>query len=112
MNIYISHSTGFDYKNELYGPLKELITKHELVFPHERNDTPFPTKELFLSGNVDVVIAEISYPSTGQGLELGWADMMKIPIICIVKKDQNYSESIKILSTKIVDYDQINETDM
>ena len=53
---------------------------------------------------MDIIIAEVSYPSTGQGIELGWADVFKIPIICIYKEGYKYSGSINKLTEKFIVY--------
>lgn len=109
MNIYISHSTSYDYERELYVPLKNslLYNLYSLTFPHERSSEPFSTKEYF--DTCDLVIADVSYPSTGQGIELGWASMMKIPIIAIHRKSAPISSSISVVTSQILGYHDIKE---
>ena len=102
--IYISHSTSFDFKKELYQPLKKAGLDYSFIYPHEKSSKPYPVKKLFLSKKCNLVIAEVSFPSTGQGIELGWANVYKIPIICIHKKGTNYSKSLKIITKKIIEY--------
>lgn len=92
--IYISHSKDFDYKNDLYAPLKELKFDIEFIFPHEDSDEPYNLKELFLNKQCDMVLAEVSLPSTGQGIELGWADSYGIPILCCHKEGSKISKSV------------------
>ncbi len=106
MNIYISHSRSFDFQKELYGPLKnsELAKSHEFIFPHDERDEPFNTKELLYSKGCDLVIAEVSYPSTGQGIELGWADVYEIPIVCVYKEGVQISQSLGVVSKKLLMY--------
>ena len=36
MKIYIAHSREFDYKNELYTPIKKVLKDHEVILPHEQ----------------------------------------------------------------------------
>ncbi len=107
MTIYISHSTTIDYKNDLYPLIRnsELNTRYEFILPHESGSEQYNTKELFASGICDLVIAECSAPSTGQGIELGWADSYKIPIVCICKKGKLSSSSIKVLTKNLFEYD-------
>lgn len=31
----------------------------------------------------DLMIAEVSLPATGLGIELGWAKAFKVPILCM-----------------------------
>ena len=82
MKIFIAHASSYDYKNELYLLIRKsyLNNEHEIILPIE-NGREVITKEMIKS--CDLVIAEVSYPSTGMGIELGWADIFKIPIYCI-----------------------------
>lgn len=77
MTIFISHSTGFDFKKELYQPIRKspLNNRHTFILPHETSNMPYETKQFFASRNCDMIIAECSEPSTGQGIELGWANL-------------------------------------
>lgn len=95
MDIYIGHSTDFDFDNELYDLLRdtELIEQHNVVFPHADSDELFDS-HTFFEEDCDLVIAEVSYASTGLGIELGWADESNIPIICVYKEGTNPSGAI------------------
>ena len=94
MKVYVAHSTSFDYKNELYQPLKDLrLDGVEFIFPHDESTEPTNSKERMKE--YDLVLAEVSYPSTGMGIELGWADMLGIPIVCIHKEGTKVSEAVK-----------------
>lgn len=107
MNIYISHSTSFDYERELYLPLKNspLYSLHHITLPHERSSEPFSTKNYLAT--CDLVIAECSYPSTGQGIELGWADILNVPIIAMYRMNRNISSSISRVTKVILSYSHI-----
>lgn len=106
MTIYISHSRSFDYQSELYEILQNssLAQKYNLIFPHQNSSEPYPIKDLILNKKCDLVIAEVSFPATGQGIELGWADVAQIPIICISKKDHKIARSLKVISNKFIEY--------
>lgn len=106
MTIYISHPIGIDFKHELYIPLRnsELNKKHTFIFPHETSDKPYKTKDLLVSGRCDLVIAECSVPSTGQRIELGWADFYKVPILCIYKKGKSGSAALKVVTDYFLEY--------
>lgn len=108
MKIYCTHATTFDYKNEFYEPLKksELNQSHELFFPHE-TDLFINSKEIIKSCNL--VLAEVSYPSTGMGIELGWADAFNIPIIAAHKNDSDPSKSLGVLTKHILPYDSMSD---
>ena len=106
MKIYISHPTAIDYKNKLYSPIRhsELNKQHEFILPHEDQEAPYNTKQLFESGTVDLVIADVSIPSHGVGIELGWAEMLDIPIVCIYKEGAEVSGSLSIITKKFLMY--------
>ena len=70
MKIYVGHSSSFDYRAELYHPLAELnLTGCEFVFPHVASESPTNSKEHMQA--IDLMIAEVSYPSIGLGIEIG-----------------------------------------
>ncbi len=100
MRIYIGHSREFDFKKEFYEPLKKL--NYEFIFPHEHSDEPFNSKEFLKT--CDLMIAEVSFPSTGLGIEIGWADFLEIPIIFIYKSGSKISGSLKLMKGKFIEY--------
>ncbi len=109
MRVYLGHSKNFAFEKELYEPIRNsrLNNKHTIVLPHEKSDKPFNSKE-FLK-NCDLMIAEVSYPATGLGIELGWADIYGIPIICIYKKNTKPSGSLKVITDKFLEYSNSEE---
>lgn len=108
MKIYVSHSTAYDYTAELYEPLKrEFAGLHEITFPHDAG-TDFNSSEAIKSA--DLVLAEVSYPSTGQGIELGWANVARVPIVCIHKSGTTPSSALRHIAKEIVGY--ADEADM
>jgi len=106
MKIYIAHSSGYDFKSELYAPLENsgLWRNHQIILPHKDVpvDNPMNTKEM--TASMDLVVAEVSFPSTGQGIELGWADYSNIPILCIYKKSSKFSSSLKVITNDFIEY--------
>lgn len=109
MRIYISHSRNFDFQNELYTPLKQsnLSKTHEFILPHQDSDKPFNTKELLQNKGCDMVLAEVSFPATGQGIELGWANVFEIPIVCIYKTGSKISGSLKVVCKDFLEYQSL-----
>ncbi len=104
MKIYVCHSSRFDYKKELYEPIRhsKLNNKHEFILPHEVSDQIFNSKEVI--PQCDLVISEISYPSTGMGIELGWVNKENIKIVFIYKKGFKVSKSLTIISSDFIEY--------
>lgn len=110
MKIYLAHSTWFDFHNELYKFIRgsKIDQQHEVILPHEKNDKQFSSKEFFTSG-CDVMVAEISWPSTGLGIELGWASMQNIPIIFLYRKWASISWALKTISKDFLEYEHPSE---
>lgn len=109
MKIFVAHSSGYDYKNELYFPIRnsESLKIYEIFLPKEKSENEVITRDIIKNSNV--VIAEVSYPSTGQGIELGWADIFGVPIVCIYKSDAKISQSLNKLTDKFYTYSNAND---
>lgn len=109
MKVFVSHATSFNFKDELYKPIKEsdLFSKHEFFFPHE-TDVIFDTKGA-IQNVFDVVLAEVSFPSTGQGIELGWAEDKNKKVICVYKTGTKPSGSLKIITDTILEYSDTSD---
>lgn len=109
MKIYIAHSKDFDYKNELYLPIRndKELKKLEIILPHEISNISSNTRDFYRS--IDLFIAECSYPAVGMGIELGWVYDDNIPIYCIHKKGVKPSNSIKALTSNIYEYNNVEE---
>lgn len=109
MKIYVSHSSSYDYVNELYNPIEQsnLIKKHNFFLPHKKENLPMkPNNNI---SNFDIVLAEVSFPSTGQGIELGWAQCLNKPIICIYKKNSKISSALKVTANIFIEYSTKSE---
>jgi len=108
MKIYVPHSSNFDFKNNLYRPIREskLNEVHQFILPQE-NGKEVITKDLIKSCHL--VVAEVSYPSTGQGIELGWADIFSVPIVCLYQKDKKYSSSLNYVTNDFIAYSDSKE---
>lgn len=109
MKVFVSHATSFNFKDELYKPIKNsaLFSKHKFLFPHD-TDEVFSTKDT-IQNICDVVLAEVSFPSTGQGIELGWAEDKKKKVICVYKSGTKPSGSLKIITDTILEYSNTND---
>ena len=105
MKIYLAHSTHFDFKEKLYTPLRgsTLNTEHELLFPHEIDAPPEITRDMIRE--CDALVADVSAPSLGVGIEMGWADAFHKPVIAISEKGSRVSFSINNVVTERFEYD-------
>ncbi len=105
MNIYVAHSGNYDYLKLLYYPIRnsDLNIKYNIVLPHENKGEPYNSKEYLKK--CDLMIADVSLPSTGEGIELGWADIYKTPIVCVFLKNTKISNSLKVLTDDFIEYE-------
>lgn len=109
MYIYISHSTGFDYQTEIYDPVRKssLNQMHQIILPHEQGKEAYPIRDKI--STLDLFVAEISFPSTGTGIEIGWADVYQIPIIALYKAGTTPSNSIHKVTDNVKEYTGIEQ---
>lgn len=107
MKIFISHSTNYNYLDELYTPLKnsELNTKHELILPHEEGKE-VPIKDVIRE--CDLVVAEVSDPDFAQGVALGWANEAYVSIICFFKSGSKVSPALQYITESTSEYDSVD----
>lgn len=103
MKLYISHSKNYDYRKDLYKVLRSstINTDHQIILPYETDEFQ-NTKDIVKSA--DAVIAEVSFPSIGEGIELGWASDMNVPIICIYREGKRVANSLKVISNIFIQY--------
>src|SRR5690349_14026188 len=104
MNIYISHSSAYDYENDLYEPFKtsQLSKTHDFFLPHEPQNLDTDAKTQLKQ--TDVLVAEASLPSTGQGIELAQAEAAGVPVICFLKTGFKPSSSLRFITDMIIEY--------
>lgn len=104
MKLYLSHSSNFDYQTELYEPLKRaLAKKYDIYLPHDAENNGKNSKDTIISS--DYILAEVSHPSTGQGIELGWANAAGAPILCFYREGFEPSSAVKHIATTMFSYD-------
>lgn len=105
LNIYAAHSSSFDYQSDFYEPLKEsnISEQHNITFPHDDSDELFNSYKFFHT-DCDLVIAEVSYDSTGLGIELGWAYDADIPIICVHTESAEPTSALTAVTEMVYSY--------
>lgn len=103
MKIYVAHSREFDFQNDLYEPLQqsEIGKTHAFFLPHDGGNE-LKTKDIIK--NCKLLVAEISYPATGVGIELGWADAFDVPILAFYKEGVKPSRSVQYVARKSFSY--------
>ncbi len=109
MKIYCAHSSAHDYLNEFYKPIQEsdVFKKHEFIFPHTPGEKFSHSKPIIET--CDLVLAEVSFPSIGLGIEMGWANAASIKIWAIHQQDKSISSSIKVVASQIHPYQSLDD---
>lgn len=104
MKIYIAHSKKLDYKENLYKPIRNALDlqKYQIILPHEKTSDSSNPRNFYK--DLSVMIAEVSAPATGMGIELGWAYDDGVPIYCIYQKNSKVSGSLKCLTSHFIEY--------
>ncbi|GAB0175001.1 MAG: hypothetical protein HHAS10_08800 [Candidatus Altimarinota bacterium] len=107
MIIQLGHSRDYDFVNELYNPIKKsrFFPEQSWIFPHD--GTEVNSRESLK--NVDIFLAEVSYPSTGLGIELGFASLYGKRIICLSKRGSKISSSLRYITHEFLEYDDAGE---
>lgn len=110
MKIYVAHSSKWDFIKKLYNPIKEskIVKENHIIFPHDEINKEMNSKRIIKES--DLVIAEVSLPTTGLGIELGWADYAQTPILCIYQEGYQYTSSLKFITDYFIEYK--DEVDM
>lgn len=105
MHIYFAHASSFSFREELYEPLKQsrLWSEHIFILPHETNQKVIASSRDIIA-SCDMVLAEVSFPSTGLGIELGWAHDLKKEIMCLYREGQKYSSALTVVSKNFFSY--------
>lgn len=103
MRIYFAHPTSIGYQ-ELYATIRadEDLARHEVILPHESPDHENNPRDFYKT--LDLVIAEVSAPSTGLGIELGWAHDDGVPVYAFHRTGTTPSSSIYSVIDHIATY--------
>lgn len=107
MIIQLWHTRDSDFQAELYNPLKgsSFFHEYEWILPHDWGEVH--SRESLKT--VDTFIAEVSYPATWLGIELGFASLYGKKILCIYKKWSHISSSLKYLTEDFIEYDDTED---
>lgn len=102
MKVYLAHASNSDFQKEIYDPIREspFFARHTFIFPHEGEVVD--SKRVI--SECDLILAEVSLPSTGLGIELGWANDMGKKIVCIYKLGMKPSRSLNMICQLFISY--------
>lgn len=107
--VYIAHSRQMDYEKEIYEPIRneESLKAYDVILPHEVKQENNQGRDFYKT--LDIMIAEVSMPATGLGIELGWAYDSQVPIYCLHKKDCKPTSSIYAVTNEVYAYQNKEE---
>lgn len=102
--LYLGHAPRWNFQEHLYLPLvsSHFATDFELILSHQHSLEPANTKEMIRNANV--MLAEVSYPSTGLGIEMGWAEEFDVPIIAFYQHGRSPTHCLKIVAHDLFAY--------
>lgn len=107
-NIFVTHSESFDYKKELYLPIKESKLSKDCNILYTTQFENFEVAREVIR-KVDFVFCEVTFPTIEIGIEMEWARNLKIPIICAAFKGGGISQDIHLMSYKVIEYGSSEE---
>lgn len=106
MKIYVAHAgkEKWDFEGGLYAPLLEsgLAAHHDFVLPY-RHVKAMTHSENIIKG-CDLLLAEVTYPSLGCGIEMAWAKQYGVPVLAIHQEGSKASSSVQAITGNVVTY--------
>ena len=104
MKIIITHSSDLDFESILYNPIENagFWHDHQILLPQRTGLREQITQEMIR--DADLVLCEVSLPSTGQGIEIGWATLYETPIVCFHHMDAHPSGALQFVCEEFFTY--------
>lgn len=103
---FVSHpSGGMQHTPTFFNAINrfsELQSGVEIVFPHDVESEVQMTKDEL--AQVDLVLVEVSIPSTGSGIEMGWANAAGKKVVAFHQGGSAPSPAIKFVASEIQVY--------
>jgi|SRR3989344_39964 len=108
MRIFIAHASNFDFRGKLYDPIRSslLNEEHEFILPQEQG-TEIITRDVIKE--IDLFVVDASMPSTGAGIELGWASAYGKPIIGIHEKGTTPTRALRFVTHIVLEYSSADD---
>jgi len=109
MKIFFAHATDHSFKYDAYKAIRAsaINQKHAFTLPQEQGFQPPMPQDIIIAH--DILVAECSFPSTGQGIELGWMHSLKKPVLCLYREDAKPSGSLRNVAHEIGVYKDFDD---
>ncbi len=89
----------------------EVLTEHvATVGEEDMTDGEIFARDLAWLSSCDVVVAEVTIPSLGVGYEIGMAQGLNIPVLCLYRPGQGHRLSAMLAGNpgiKVVEYSEV-----
>lgn len=107
-DIYVG-SQSYDYQHELFRPImtSDLVKKYNFIFPSEKFNVSFDAKKVLK--DCKLMVAEVSNPTVAASIEMGWADIYKVPVVCAYLKGTALSSHLKLTCDVFIEYTDYEE---
>lgn len=104
MKVFVAHASSFNFKDKLYVPLRASVlnAEHDILLPQEKEIEEITREHI---KHCDVLVADVSAPSLGAGIEMGWADAFGVPVIAMAEKGSHVSFSIDNVVSERFEYE-------
>lgn len=100
---FVSHpSGGMQHTPTFFNAINDFAKQHTNIsfkFPGETKEDIQRTKDDIASA--ELVLVEVSIPSTGSGIEMGWANAAGVPIIAFHQGGAEPSPAVKFATRDI-----------
>jgi hypothetical protein len=91
----------------------EVLTEHvATVGEEDMSDGEIFARDLAWLSSCDVVVAEVTTPSLGVGYEIGIAQGMQIPVICVYRPGEGRRLSAMLAGNpgvRVIEYESVGE---
>lgn len=102
MRLYLAYPRTFALATELENFLKNSNFGVEIIFPHEKHKQMMTPKDLLRDS--DMMVAEVSDPALGVGIEMGFASAFDVPVYCFFRKGVVPSPSLPLVADEVMMY--------
>lgn len=103
---FVSHPSGStQHTPTFFTAINEFVAAEEnvqIIFPHDSEEGVKLTRDAI--DKSDLVLVEVSIPSTGSGIELGWANAAGKPIIAFHQGGSEPSPALKFATQAMYVY--------
>lgn len=89
LSVHVPH---VDTVNEVHTSVDNLHSERDILDDPTRGEVFRIDREVV--ENARLIIAEVTHPSLGTGMEIGWAIQLGTPVICLAKSDAKLSNMI------------------